>query len=167
MKYLLYIIVLLSAAWFSSCGSHKSNMKQETSINTESNHQRKDTASFSEQVKKAEREDVTETVEEVTTVYDTSLPVESTTGTPPVLSETRKTTRRESGKQSQEDKSTSLNQSTDVNNNQKTAVQDSKEKDKQKDETTVPRQIGGIICALAVLVVVIIVGWMLYISRKK
>ena len=134
MKYLLYIIVLLSAAWFSSCGSHKSNMKQETSINTESNHQRKDTASFSEQVKKAEREDVTETVEEVTTVYDTSLPVDSTTGTPPVLSETRKTTRRESGKQSQEDKSTSLNQSTDVNNNQKTAVQDSKEKDKQKDE---------------------------------
>lgn len=165
MKQLIYTILLSLVIY--SCGSHKLNMKQETSIESESNHQRKDTASISEQVKKAEREDVTETVEEVTTVYDTSLPVDSTTGTPPVLSETRKTTRRESGKQSQEDKSTSLNQSTDVNNNQKTAVQDSKEKDKQKDETTVPRQIGGIICALAVLVVVIIVGWMLYISRKK
>lgn len=165
MKRLIYTILL--SLVICSCGSHKSNLKQETSINAESNHQRKDTASFREQVKKAEREDVTETVEEVTTVYDTNQPVDSTTGKPPVLSETRKTTRRESGRQNQEDKSTSLNQSTDVNNNQKTAVQDSKEKDKQKDETTVPRQIGGIICALAVLVVVIIVGWMLYISRKK
>lgn len=167
MKQILYIIVLLSAAWFSSCGSHRSNMKQETSINAESNHQRKDTASTSEQAKKTEREDVTETIEEVTTVYDTSLPVDSTTGTSPVLSETRKTTRRESGKQSQEDKSTSLNQSTDVNDNQKTAVQDSKEKDKQKEETTVPRQIGWAVWELVALVALIIIGLIIYHQLKK
>ena len=65
MKRLIYTILL--SLVICSCGSHKSNLKQETSINAESNHQRKDTASFREQVKKAEREDVTETVEEVIT----------------------------------------------------------------------------------------------------
>ncbi len=167
MKQSIYIIVLLPAVWLSSCGSHKSTMKQETSIESESNHQRKDTASFSEQVKKAEREDVTETVEEVTTVYDTNQPVDSTTGKPSVLSETRKITRRESGKQNREDKSMSLNQSTDMNNNQKTAIQDSKEKDKQKDETTVLRQIGWVMLGLVILVGLLIVGWLLYRSKRK
>lgn len=162
MKRLIYTILL--SLVICSCGSHKSNLKQETSINAESNHQRKDTASFREQVKKAEREDVTETVEEVTTIYDTNQPVDSDTGKHPVLSETKKTIKREINKGSQEDKSKSLNQSVVVNDNIKAVVQERNEEDKQKDETTVPRQIGGIICALAVL---IIVGWMLYISRKK
>lgn len=165
MKRLIYTILL--SLVICSCGSHKSNLKQETSINVESNHQRKDTASFREQVKKAEREDVTETVEEVTTVYDTNQPVDSDTGKHPVLSETKKTIKREINKGSQEDKSKSLNQSVVVNDNIKAVVQERNEEDKQKDETTVPRQIGGIIWALAVLVVVIIVGWMIYISRKK
>nr|DAQ19072.1 MAG TPA: lipoprotein [Caudoviricetes sp.] len=55
MKRIFFLIVLLlSATWLCSCGSHKSNMKQETSIEAASNHQRKDTASFSEQVQKVE-----------------------------------------------------------------------------------------------------------------
>jgi len=167
MKQSIYIIVLLPAVWLSSCGSHKSTMKQETSIESVGNHQRKDTTSVSEQVNKTENENVAETVEEVTTVYDTDKPTDPGTGRPPVKSETKKTTKRESNKQKQEDKSTNLNQSAVVNDNIKAVVQERKEEDKQKDETTVPRQIGGIIWALAVLVVVIIVGWMIYISRKK
>lgn len=83
MKRLIYTILL--SLVICSCGSHKSNLKQETSINAESNHQRKDTASFREQVKKAEREDVTETVEEVITVYDIKQAIDSTTGKHPVL----------------------------------------------------------------------------------
>lgn len=165
MKRLIYTILL--SLVICSCGSHKSNLKQETSINAESNHQRKDAASISEQVKRTQTEDISEAVEETTTIYDTNQPVDSTTGKPPVLSETRKTTRRESGKQNQEDKSTSLNQSTDVNDNQKTAVQDSKEKDKQKDETIVPRQIGGIVWALVALNVIIIVRGLVFRDRKN
>lgn len=168
MKRVLYLTILLtSAIWFCSCGSHRSNMKQETSIDTESNRQRKDTASFSEQVNKTEHEDVTETIEEVTTVYDTSQAVDSATGKRPVLSETKKTTKRESNKQSQEDKSTSLNQSATVNDNKKAVVQDRKEEDKQKEETTVPRQIGGIVWGLVALIGVGIVGWLVWRWRKK
>lgn len=157
----------MSAVWLCSCGSHRSNMKQETSIESSSTHHRKDTASFSEQVKKTEHENVTETIEETTTVYDTNQPVDSATGKRPVLSETKKTTKRESKKQSQEDKSTSLNQSAAVNDNQKAVVQDRKEEDKRKDETTVPRQIGGVVWAVVALVSLIIVGWLVYRWRQK
>lgn len=167
MKRIFYLTFLLIAAtWLCSCGSHKSAMKKETAIESVSNHQRKDTASVSEQVKKTEHEDVTETVEEVTTVYDTSQPADSTTGRPPVLSETKKTTIRESNKQSQEDKVTNQNQSSIDQSGDSTKVADKKDETKHKDETTVPRQIGGVVWALVALGGVIIAGWLIY-KRKK
>lgn len=156
----------MSAVWLCSCGSHRSNMKQETSIQSEGSHQRKDTVSFSEQVKKTEHENVTETVEEVTTVYDTSQPVDSATGKRPVLSETKKTTKRETNKGSQEDKKTSLNQSVSLNGQDKTAIKATGEESKQKEETTVPRQIGGVVWALVALIGVGIVGLVVYRWRK-
>lgn len=141
-------------------------MKKETLIEETFYHQRKDTVSFSEQVQKTEREDVIETVEEVTTIYDTSQPADSATGRPPVLSETKKTTKRESNKQSQEDKVTNQNQSSIDQSGDSTKVADKKEEATQKDETTVPRQIGGVVWALVALGGVIIVGWLIY-KRKK
>lgn len=167
MKRLLYLtILLMSTIWFCSCGSHRSNLKQETSIESVGNHQRKDTASASQQVKKTEHEDVVETIEEVTTVYDTSQPADSSTGKPPVLSETKKTTKRETNKRSQEDKSASLNQSTSLNGQDRTAIKATEEEDKQKKETTVPRQIAGIVWAAVTLVIVIIV-WRIIKSKTK
>lgn len=167
MKQILYLIIfVMSGIWFCSCGSHRSNLKQETSIESGSNHQRKDTASASEQVKKTEHEDVTETIEEVTTIYDTSLPADSSTGKPPVLSETKKTTKRETNKRSQEDKSASLNQSTSLNGQDRTAIKATKDEDKQKEETTVPQQIAGIVWAAVTLVIVIIV-WRIIKSKTK
>lgn len=168
MKRILYLIIFVaSGIWFCSCGSHRSNMKQETVLESVSNHQRKDTASFSEQVQKTEHEDVIETIEEFTTVYDTSQPPDSVTGRPPVLSETKKTTKRESNKQSQEDKVTNLNQSSIDQSGDSTKIADKKEEVKQKEETTVPRQIGGIVWALVALGVVGIVWRVIYKSKNK
>lgn len=166
MKRLLYLtILLMSTIWFCSCGSHRSNLKQETSIESVGNHQRKDTASASQRVKKTEHEDVTETIEEVTTIYDTSLPADSATGKPPVLSETKKTTKRETNKRSQEDKFASLNQSISLNGQGRTAIKATEEESKQSEETTIPRQIGGIVWAVVALVGVGIMGLMVY--RQK
>lgn len=161
MKRLIYLIIFVtSGIWFCSCGSHRSNLKRETSIESGSNHQRKDTASASQQVKKTEHEDVVETVEEVTTVYDTSLPADSATGKPPVLSETKKTTKREAKKRSQEDKNTSLNQSTLLNGQDRTAIKATEEEDKQKKETTIPRQIGWVVWGLIILgAITIVIVW--------
>lgn len=168
MKRLFYLIIFVtSGIWFCSCGSHRSNLKQETSIESGSNHQRKDTASASQQVKKTEHEDVTETVEEVTTVYDTSQPADSSTGRPPVLSETKKTTRKESKKRSQEDKDTNLNQSTSLSSQGRMAIEATEEEDKQKEETTIPRQIGWIVWGLVVLVGVGRIGWLVYRRKKR
>lgn len=168
MKRLLYLTIFLTLGiWFCSCGSHRSNLKRETSIESGSNHQRKDTASASQQVKKTEHEDVTETVEEVTTVYDTSLPTDSATGRPPVLSETKKTTKREANKRSQEDKNTSLNQSTLLNGQDRMVIEVTGEESKQKEETTVPRQIGWIVWGMVVLVGVGRIGWLVYRRKKR
>lgn len=167
MKRLFYLIIFVtSGIWFCSCGSHRSNLKQETSIESGSNHQRKDTASASQQVKKTEHEDVTETVEEVTTVYDTSQPADSATGKPPVLSETKKTTKRETNKRSQEDKATNVNQSTVESGQDRTAIKATGEEIKQKEETTVPRQISGIVWAAVALAIVAIV-WRVIKSKTK
>lgn len=168
MKRLLYLtILLMSTIWFCSCGSHRSNLKQETSIESVGNHQRKDTASASEQVKKTEHEDVVETIEEVTTVYDTSQPADSSTGKPPVLSETKKTTKRETNKRSQEDKATNVNQSTVESGQERTAIKTTEEEDKQKKETTVPRQIAGIVWAAVALGIVVVLGRVIYKSKTK
>lgn len=168
MKRLLYLtILLMSTIWFCSCGSHRSNLKQETSIESGSNHQRKDTASASEQVKKTEHEDVVETIEEVTTVYDTSQPADSSTGRPPVLSETKKTTKREINKRSQEDKATNVNQSTVESGQDRTAIKATEEESKQKEETTVPRQISWIVWGVVALVGVGIVWVVVYRWRKN
>lgn len=169
MKRLIYIITifLMPGIWFCSCGSHKSAMKKETLIEETFYHQRKDTVSFSEQVQKTEREDVIETIEEVTTVYDTSQPADSATGRPPVLSETKKTTKRETNKQKQEDKSSNLNQSTSSNAHEKAVVNAAVDESKQKDETTVPRQIGGVVWALVVFSIVTIIGLLIHKKVNK
>lgn len=168
MKQILYLIIfVMSGIWFCSCGSHRSNLKQETFIESVGNHQRKDTASASQQVRKTEHEDVVETIEEVTTVYDTSQPADSSTGKPPVLSETKKTTKRETNKRSQEDKATNVNQSTVESGQERTTIKSTAEEDKRKDETTVPRQIGGIVWAVVVLIGVGIVGLVVYRWIKK
>ena len=165
MKRLIYTILL--SLVICSCGSHKSNLKQETSINAESNHQRKDTASFREQVKKAEREDVTETVEEVITLYDIKQAIDSTTGKHPVLFETKKVAKRESNRQKLENKMMGINQAAIVNDNQQTIVQEMKEEDKQNEETTVPRQIAWSVWGLVVLIGLGIVRLVVYKIRRK
>lgn len=160
----VYTIIMLVCC---SCGSSKSLSKQELSIESGSQANRKDTASLNENKNKVESEDITEEVEEVTTVYDTSKPADSLTGKRPVLSETKKSTKRESNKKRKEISNTTLNQSSTELLNDSTKIKEAKEEQKQRQETTVPRQIGGMFWALSVLVALVIIGWLLYKWHKK
>lgn len=160
-------VFVLLFVLLSSCGSHRSNLKQETSIESGSGYQRKDTASLSEQTKKTEAEEITEETEEVTTVYDTSKPTDPTTGKHPVQSETKKTTKKGTIKKKDESSDTTLNKSSAEQSNDSTKIKDRKEEDKKKLETTVPKQIGGIVWGLVALVGLVIVGWLVYRWRKK
>lgn len=167
MTALFIALLMCFAGLFTSCGSQKSATKQEASIESGSGYQRKDTASLSEQVKKTEAEDVTEETEEVTTVYDTSKPTDPSTGKPPVHSETKKSTKKESNKNKTADSTTTMNQSSAEQSRDTTSIKDQKAEDRQKIETTVPKQIGGMFWALATLVGLVIVGWLLFKKRKK
>lgn len=157
------IIVLL----FCSCGSSKSSSKQETSIESGSQTNRKDTTSLNEQNKTVETEDVTEETEEVTIVYDTSKPADQSTGKPPVLSETKKNTKKGTNKKKEESRNTTLNQSSAEQASDSTKIKNVRDETRQNQETTVPRQIGGMFLALAALVALIIVGWLVFKARKK
>ena len=161
---IIYTIIMLVCC---SCGSSKSSSKQETSIESGSQTNRKDTTSLNEQNKKVETEDVTEETEEVTIVYDTSKPADPSTGKSPVLSETKKNTKKGTNKKKEESSNTTLNQSSAEQSNDSTKIKDARDETKQKQETTVPRQIGRMFWALAVLVAVIILGWLVYGWRKK
>lgn len=161
---IIYTIIMLVCC---SCGSSKSSSKQETSIESGSQLNRKDTTSLNKQNKKVEAEDMTEEVEEVTTVYDTSKPADPSTGKHPVLSETKKSTKRETNKKKEEISNTTLNKSITELLNDSSKIKEAKEDEKQRQETTVPRQIGGMFWALAVLVVLVIVGWLVYKRRSN
>lgn len=160
----VYSIIMLVCC---SCGSSKSSSKQETFIESGSQLNRKDTTSLNKNIKKVEAEDVTEEIEEVTTVYDTNKPADPSTGKYPVLSETKKSTKREINQKKEEISNTMLNKSITEQLNDSTKIKEAKEEDQQRQETTVPRQIGGMFWALAVLVVLVIVGWLLYSWNKK
>lgn len=167
MKKIMYALIIFLIPAMCSCGSHRSNTMQETSIESSGYNERKDTVSVSEQIKKTEDEDTTEEMEEITTVYDTSKPVDPVTGKSPVLSETKKNTKKETGKKKTEDSNKVLNQSSAEQRQDDAKITDKKEEDKKKDETTVPKQIGGMFWALAALVALMIVGWLVYRCRNK
>lgn len=164
---LFVALLMCCGSLISSCGSSKSSSKQETSIESGSQTNRKDTASLNEQNKKVETEDVVEETEEVTTVYDTSKLADPSTGKSPVLSETKKNTKKGTNKKKEESSNTTLNQSSMEHSNDSTKVKDAREEDKQKQETTVPRQIGGMFWALAALVAMVVLGWLVYRWRRK
>lgn len=161
------IILLMSAICFTSCGNHRSLNKKQIRITTNTGHQRKNVSAISEQVNKTESDEITEVTEEVTTVYDTNLPIDSVTGKPPVLSETKKTTRKDKSQKKYEDASKSQVDSIIVLDNKQKDIQVDKDELKQKTETTVPRQIGKVIWALVALIGVSIIGWYIYRIKRN
>lgn len=94
---------------------------QELFIESDSQANRKDTDSLNENRWEVESEDVTEKIEKVTIVYDTSKPVELT-GKRPVISETKKSTMGESNKKKEEINNTSFNQSSTEQSNDSTKI---------------------------------------------
>lgn len=169
MKSLSYLIAmsLISVVLLCSCGSRRATMRHESTIATVISQHRKDSTSATEQMEQMEMEDLTEETEVVTTIYDTNRPVDSTTGKPPVLSETKKRTKREHNKNTREHFAKSQNQSYAEQLRDTTSIIDKRDEVHQQMETTVPNQIKGVFWALIVLVGLIILGWLAINKSKK
>lgn len=167
MKILTHILIILLASATCSCGSHKSNMKQESHTEEQDSTRQamnfgrlsaRDISSFlkSSQNRKIDWK-----------IYDTGKPKDPDTGKHPLLAEgsVDENTNVEQNTNVKEKDSTNLNANVVSTSTRKT--DDKKEEAKQKDETTVPRQIGWVVWGLVALVGVGIVGRVVCKWRKK
>ena len=97
--------------------------------------------------------------------YDTSKPIDSKTGKHPLLAEADT---EENNKIEQETNVISADSFSLQSNNLSSSwsqENDRQEQEKQKDETTVPKQISGVIWALVTLLLLMIIAWIVY--KKK
>lgn len=150
---LLFVLVL-----FASCGTHKTATKSDSFVQSSEQTQMTDTTSV-KQVKQSKGEE--ETIEVTTTTkteYDTEKPVNPETRKPPVKSEETTTTKKENAKRTETSSEINLNKglSGETNRNENIVMQN--EIEKQREESTLFKQIGW--CALSISVLFIIV-WLL------
>lgn len=162
-----FMLSVILCVLLESCGSSKNLHNAQTVTQENTAQQRKDTASTNTEVHETVNEE-TNTVSEVhTIVYDTKLPVDTATGRAPVLSDTYTKTTTGAKKSNQKDSNTQQQQSIAV---QATAEKktDSKSVDQtERKETTIPRQLGFLSIAIAILAGTVCVIWLIYKKRNK
>lgn len=144
-----------------SCGSSKKAQKQVEVVKIETNTQSSDSSSVIKEYLITATDSTTEDLEVTITEYDTSIPVDSATNKPPVKKEikvSKKKNNHKTSEQKQEEKHETKSEVAEV-----VHVQDSVQAEavKEKAETTVPKQIGGVVWAVCVLIGLIIVRFMI------
>ena len=154
-------IFVMSGIW--SCGSSKKAQKQSEVVKIETNTQSSDSSSVIKEYLITATDSTTEDLDVTITEYDTSMPVDSATNKPPIKKEVKVSKKRnihKTSEQKQEEKHETRSDVAEV-----VHVQDSVnvEAVKEKKETTVPKQIGGVVWAVCVLIGLIII---LYIVRR-
>ena len=162
MKTNVMLIILLALA-ICSCGSSKKAQKQSEVVNIETNTKSEDSTSLIKECLTTETDSTTEDLEITVTEYDTSMPIDSATNRPPVKKEvkvSKKKNNYKASEQKQEEKHESKSEFAE-----QVEVRDSltTEAVKEKHETTIPKQIGGVVWAVCVLIALIIV---LYVLRR-
>jgi hypothetical protein len=160
-----YIILAIALVLLSSCGSSKQILKENLTTQTDSVYLHHDSTAVQIVSKKVETETGTEEVKTTTTTFDTKTTDKD--GTHPVLSKTVSIAKK--GIVTNKEEKTSQAKQT-VNKDSSKVIKKSelkKEATKAKTETTIPKQISGLIWALSVFCVIIIAGYLIYKYKKK
>lgn len=149
MKRLLYItIFLISGIWLSSCGSHKSTMKQESFIQKEDSTRQVVDFGFTSM------QDISNFLHSTTNkkinwkLYDTSKPKDPVTGKHPLLAEGDTEENNEIEQNTNTSVADSAALKSDSSSSSWSQENDKREKASQKDETTIPKQFSDLIWAL-------------------
>ena len=155
------------AALFSSCGSHRSNMKQDISTNLAVESHKADSASSDKKVQVTESGKVTEAVDSYEVNYDTDKPIDPATGKPPIKSE----------KWTGANKKSELNRQENTDNKENSISNESTfsrqqedvhlKADEQTDEPTFIKQIGFAGAGIALLIISCIIAWLVYKRKRK
>lgn len=154
-------IFVMSGIW--SCGSSKKAQRQAEVVKIETSTQSSDSSSLIKECLITTTDSSTEDLEVTITEYDTSMPVDSATNKPPVKKEIKVSKKKNNHKTSEQKQSDKHEVKSEVA--EQVHVQDSVQAEavKEKKETTVPKQIGGVVWAVCALIALIIV-W--YIVRR-
>ena len=149
MKRLLYITMfLISGIWLSSCGSHKSTMKQESFIQKEDSTRQVIDFGFNSM------QDISNFLHSTTNkkinwkLYDTSKPKDPVTGKHPLLAEGDTEENNEIEQNTNTSVADSAALKSDSSSSSWSQENDKREKASQKDETTIPKQFSDLIWAL-------------------
>lgn len=155
------------AALFSSCGSHRSNMKQDISANLAVESHKEDSTSSDKNTQVTESDEVTEAVESYEVNYDTDKPIDPATGKPPMKSEKWTGTNKKSEHNRQEniDKKENSTSSESTFSRQQEDVH--LQTDERKDESTIFKQMGWAGAGIALLIISCIIAWLVYKRKKK
>ena len=168
MRRLVYTIILLtSAICFISCGSHHSNMKQDISTDHAVVSHKKDSTSSDKQVEIIEAGKATESVESYEVNYDPDKPVDPVPGKPPIKSEKWVGAKKESEFHKQENVEQTNNSVSNESTSSRQQENVHLEASKQKDESTILKQIGWAGVGSALLIISCIIAWLVYKRKKK
>lgn len=149
-----------------SCGSHKSTTSQETSI------QRKDSTGRAVDFGFTNKQDISNFLHSTMNrkiswkLYDTSKPVNPDTGKYPLLAEGNTEENNNIEQETNVASVDSFSLQSDSASFSRIQENDKQNIIKQKDETTVPKQISGAIWASATLLLLMIAAWIIYKTRK-
>jgi hypothetical protein len=142
-------------------------MRQDTSTELAVENHKKDSASSDKKVEIIESDKATESAESYEVNYDTDKPVDPVTGKPPIKSEKWIGAKKESEFHKQEN----VEQTNNSVSNESTFSRQQEnvhlEASKQKDESTILKQIGWAGVGSALLIVSCIIAWLVYKKRNK
>lgn len=166
MKRLLYITMfLMSGICLPSCGSHRATMKQESHIQKEDSTRQVIDFGFTSMQNISNFLHSTTNKKINWKLYDTNKPKDPVTGKHPLLAEGDAEENNEIEQNTNTSVADSAALKSDNSSSSWSQENDKREEQSQKNETTIPKQIGGIVWALAALVGLIIVGLLVY--RRK
>ncbi len=165
--FLAFILSVILCVSLESCGSAKNTLQSQTTRQENAAQQRKDTASVSTEVHETESEETNTVAESHIIIYDTKLPVDSITGRAPVLSDTYTKTTTGKKKERQKDSNTQKQASTAIQVTAEKKTDSKSVTQSERKETTIPKQLGFLAIALAILAGTVCVVWFVYKKRNK
>lgn len=155
------------AALFSSCGSHRSNMKKDISTNLAVESHKADSASSDKKVQVKESGKATEAVESYEVNYDTDKPIDPATGKPPIKSEKWTGTNKKSELNRQENTDNKENSISNESTFSRQQEDVHLKADEHTDEPTFIKQIGFAGAGIALLIISCIIAWLVYKRKRK
>lgn len=158
------IALMLTALFLSSCGSQKLATKSDSSIQNSEETSVSDTTSVKHNEQSKEEENTTEVTITTKTEYDTDKPVDANTGKPPIKSEETTTKKKETSKKTETSSETDTNKGITADVNRKENSIQKNEVKKEKEESTLFKQIGW--CVLSI-VLLFASAYFLYRKLKK